>query len=377
MVADVKTESMASDYRCDQVGSLLRPPYLLDARDDFKAGRIDRAALRAAEDKAVLDVLQVQKDAGMAIFTDGEMRRDSWQTVFSEAVDGFEENYPLREFKRPDGSVARLQMHTKAITGKVRQKKRLADVDAAFLRQHAPGPFKITMPSPAMTARQSYRRGDTDKAYPDADELRSDIGGIVTGEMRALAGEGCAYIQLDEGFTIYADPARLTVMTEEGLDADQALEEDIALENACYDAVRRPGLTLAMHLCRGSRSGFMRGKGGYDWLAERLFDRLHVDRYLLEYDSDKVGGFEPLRHLPKGKVAVLGLVSSTNPRLETRDELLRRIESAIQHCPIERLAISSQCGFQGAATRDGAHMSFDDQRRKLERIGEVAQEVWG
>lgn len=364
-------------YRSDQVGSLLRSPQLLDARDAYKAGTIDRAALRAAEDVAVLEALQVQKNAGMTIFTDGEMRRDSWQTVFSEAVEGFEEKYPIREIKRPDGTTTRLQMHTKAIVGKVKQTKRLADVDAAFLQQHAPGPFKITMPSPAMIARQCYRRGDTDRAYPDTGDLRADIGGIVVSEMKALAAEGCAYIQLDEGFTVYADPARLSLLVDEGLDADQALEEDIELENACYDAVRRPGLTLAMHLCRGSRSGFLRGKGGYDWLAERLFERLNVDRYLLEYDSDRVGGFEPLRHVPKGKVAVLGLVSSTNPQLESRDDLLRRIESATKHCPIERLALSSQCGFQGAATRDGAHMSYDDQRRKLERIGEVAREVWG
>ena len=365
------------EFRCDQVGSLVRPPKLLDARDDYKAGKIDLAALRAVEDEAVLDALKMQRAAGMAVFTDGEMRRDSWQTVFSEAVDGFEDTYPIREMTTPDGTRLSLRMHTKAIRGKLEQKRRLAQTDADFLQQHSPGPYKITMPSPAMIARASSRKGVTDKVYPDSGELRRDIGGIVKGEMLALAGKGAAYLQLDEGFTIYADPVRMAALGEEGLDAEQALEEDIEAENACYDAVRRPGLTLAMHLCRGSRSGFLRGRGGYDWLAERLFDRLHVDRYLLEYDSDRVGGFEPLRHVPKGKVAVLGLVSSTAAKLESRDDLLRRIEAASKFCSIDQLAISSQCGFQGAATRDGAHMTIDQQRRKLDMIGSVAHEVWG
>lgn len=366
-----------ANYRCDQVGSLLRPKSLLDARDAFKAGRITRNELRAAEDEAVLSVLAIQKDAGMQIYTDGEMRRDAWQTVLSAAVDGFEENYPVFDSVAADGTVLRLQRHNKAIIAKLKQKGRLAEIDAAFLRKHAPGPFKITMPSPAMIARHSYRKGVTEKAYPDLADLREDLGAIVIGEMKALAQEECAYIQLDEGFTIYSDPARLDHLVEQGVDADQALEEDIALENSCYDAARKPGLTLAMHLCRGSRSGQLRGKGGYDWLAERMFQGLHVDRYLLEYDSERVGGFEPLRHVPSGKIAVLGLVSSTNPQIESRDELLSRIDSAAKFCPIERLAISSQCGFQASATRDGAHMSFDDQRRKLELIGNVAREVWG
>jgi 5-methyltetrahydropteroyltriglutamate--homocysteine methyltransferase len=365
------------EFRCDQIGSLVRPPELLDARDDYKAGKIDLAALRAVEDAAILDALKMQGEAGMAIFTDGEMRRDSWQTVFSEAVDGFEAAYPMREMTGTDGERITLRMHTKAICGRLEQKRRLAQTDAAFLGRHSPGPFKITMPSPAMIARASYRKGVTDKAYPDIEELRRDIGNIVKGEMLALVGDGASYLQLDEGFTIYADPVRMVALSEEGLDAEQALEEDIAAENACYDAVRRPGLTLAMHLCRGSRSGFLRGRGGYDWLAERLFDRLHVDRYLLEYDSERVGGFEPLRHVPKGKIAVLGLVSSTDPTLESRDDLLRRIEAASKFCPVDQLAISSQCGFQGAASRDGAHMTIDQERRKLEVIGSVAREVWG
>jgi 5-methyltetrahydropteroyltriglutamate--homocysteine methyltransferase len=367
---------MAQPYRVDQIGSLVRPAALLDARDAFKAGTIDRTALRKVEDDCVREALKMQQDIGVDIFTDGEMRRDAWQTNFSEAVDGFEASYPIREMEREDGTRVRLQMHTKAICGKLAQKRRLAQTDAVFLKQHAPGRFKITMPSPAVVARTSHKKGVTDKAYPDTDELRRDIVDIVKGEMLALIADGAAYLQLDEGFTIYADPERMKAMADAQADPERALAEDIAAENACYDAVRSTGVTLAMHLCRGSRASFARGRGGYDWLAEHLFDRLHVDRFLLEYDSERVGGFEPLRHVPKGKIAVLGLVSSTNPQLEGQDDLLRRVEAASKYCPVEQLAISSQCGFQGSASRDGAHMSVDQQRRKLELIADTARKVW-
>ena len=366
---------MTQIYRVDQIGSLVRPAKLLDAREEYKAGKINLAALRAVEDESVLGVLTMHNDLGMPIFSDGEMRRDAWQTNFSEAVEGFENAYPIREMTREDGTHVRLQMHTKAIRDKLKQTRRLAQVDAEFLKKHSPGPFKITMPSPAVVARNSYKQGVTDKAYPDTAELRRDVGAIVEGEMKALVADGVSYLQIDEGFTIYAEPDRLKAM---GLDAnpEAALDEDVALENACYDAVRREGLTLAMHLCRGSRASFNRGRGSYDFVAEHLFHRLHVDRFLLEYDSDKVGGFEPLRFVPKGKIVVLGLVSSTNPELEKQDDLLRRIEQASKFCPIEQLAISSQCGFQGSASRDGAHMTSDQQRRKLELIADTARKVW-
>jgi 5-methyltetrahydropteroyltriglutamate--homocysteine methyltransferase len=363
-------------FRADQIGSLVRPVRLLDARDDYKAGKIDRTALQTVEDDCVLEVLKLQQQGGMSIFTDGEMRRDAWQTNFSQAVDGFDDAYPVRAVERPDGSRVTLQMHTKTIRGKLKQKRRLAQTDAEFLRKHSPGPFKITMPSPAVIARASYKKGVTDKAYPDIAELRHDIVEIVKAEMTALVAEGAAYLQFDEGFTMYAEPERMKALTEERTNAEQTLAEDIAAENACYDAVRRKDLTLAMHLCRGSRSSLTRGRGSYDWLAEHLFHRLHVDRFLLEYDSDRVGGFEPLRHVPKGKIAVLGLVSSTDPHLEKQDDLLRRIEQASKYCSLEQLAISSQCGFQGSGSRDGAHMTIDEERRKLELIADTARKVW-
>ncbi len=364
-------------FRVDQIGSLLRPARLLDARDQFRSGRIDMGELRRVEDDCVIEVLQRQKAAGMVVFTDGEMRRDAWQTVFSQAVSGFEAAYPLREFKAADGKAVQLQMHTKAVTGKLKQGRRLAQIDGEFLRAHAPGPYKITQPSPAMVARASWRQGASDAAYPERAGLLADVVGIVSAEVRALADEGAAYLQFDEGFTIYGEEGGHEQLLASGEDPEKSLLADIAAENACYDAARRDGLTLAMHLCRGSRAGFARRTGSYEWLAERLFGELHVDRFLLEYDSGRVGSFEPLRHLPKGKLAVIGIVSSTNPQLETREALLARIEEAARYCPLDQLAISSQCGFQGSATRDGAHMTYDQQWKKLELLAKVAEEVWG
>lgn len=361
-------------YRSDQVGSLLRPPQLLDARDAFKAGKIDRTALRLAEDAAVTDVLEQQRRLGMPIFTDGEMRRDAWQTVFSQAVDGFVDQYPLVDTARPDGTTIKVQMHTKAVHGKLRVVGRLAGADAAFLKQHARGPFKITMPSPAYVARGGFRPGVTDSAvYPDREALLRDTTEIVRNEMIALVKDGCAYIQLDEGFTHHLTAAA----SKDAATAEKDLAIDIAAENACHDAVRSDAVTVAMHVCRGSRVAWAHGPGTYDWLAERLFDALHVDRFVLEYDTDIVGGFEPLRFLPKGKVAVLGLVSSKEPRLETRDELKRRIDEAAKYCSLDQLALTSQCGFHAAAQRDGAHIDYDSQWRKLELIVETSREVWG
>jgi 5-methyltetrahydropteroyltriglutamate--homocysteine methyltransferase len=368
--------SQQTIYRTDQIGSLLRPPALLAARDAHTAKKIDPAALRAAEDAAILDALAMQRDAGMAIFTDGEMRRDAWQTIFSQAVEGFVDDYPQRPVTRPDGSTATIQMHDKAVQQKLVQRRRLAEVDAAFLRTHAPGPFKITMPSPSAVARFGYRAGITEAAYRSREALHADATAIVRGEVEALAGDGAAYVQLDEGFNSYVNPDWRCELERAGRSPMETLAADIAADNTCYDAVEGR-MTRAMHLCRGSRVTWAHGPGTYDWLAERLFDQLHVDRFLLEYDSDVVGGFEPLRFVPKGKVVVLGLVSSKEAALESQDDLLRRIEDASRSCPIEQLALSTQCGFQGAATRDGAHMTVDEEQRKLELIAATARKVWG
>ena len=361
-------------YRTDQVGSLVRPEQLLDARDAFKAGRISADELTQAQDAAAAELLARQQDAGMEIFTDGEVRRDAWQTVFAQAVDGFEHTFPKMRMRRADGETVEVEMHDLTATSTLSAAGRLAGADAGYLREHAPGPFKITLPSPAFIGRMSYRPGKTDGAYPTRAEFVRDVVRIMREEMEALVADGVAYIQLDEGFVYYVSE---WIKAKEGLedDLEAALAADIATENICYDAVS-DGVTVAMHVCRGSRVSYMHGMEGYDWLAERLFDALHVDRYVLEYDLE-YGGFEALRHIPEGKIAVLGLISSKEPQLESQDLLLRRIEEASKYCPIDRLALTTQCGFQAAADRDGAHIGYERQWRKLELMRETAEQVWG
>jgi 5-methyltetrahydropteroyltriglutamate--homocysteine methyltransferase len=232
------------------------------------------------------------------------------------------------------------------------------------------------MPSPSTVLRFGYKPGVSDAVYPTREALHADTTAIVRDEMLALVNDGCAYVQLDEGFNSYVNPDWRGELERDGRDPMDVLTKDIAADNACYDAIEGK-MTRAMHLCRGSRVSWAHGAGTYDWLAERLFDQLHVDRFLLEYDTEVVGGFEPLRFVPKGKVVVLGLVSAKEAELETVDYLLGRINDAAKYCPVEQLALSTQCGFQGAAMRDGAHMTIDQEKRKLELIVEVAHKVWG
>lgn len=360
-------------YRTDQVGSLLRPSQLLDARDAFKRGQIGADKLDQIINSSILDVLKRQHDIGVEVYTDGEMRRDAWQTNVAHAVDGFDPKYPILELPAPDGTVTKLEMHTQIINGKIRRKGRIAQADAAFLKQHSPGPFKITMPSPNYVSRMGHRAGITDKAYPVYQDLLNDVTKVVRDEMKALVDDGASYIQLDEGFVYYVSDILQKQVTVN--DLEKALIADIAAENACYDAVR-DRVTVAMHVCRGSRISWMHGAKGYDWLAERLFNALNVDRFLLEYDLNYDDGFEPLRFLPKGKVVVLGLISSKEPRVESPDEIARRIDAAAKYCPLEQLALTTQCGFQAAADRDGAHIGYQEQWRKIELMMQTARKVW-
>jgi 5-methyltetrahydropteroyltriglutamate--homocysteine methyltransferase len=311
---------------------------------------------------------------GMPILSDGEFRRDAWQTDISDAVEGFVEDYPVVERTLADGRVVALEMHTKAVKDKLRAVRRITSNSVPFLRQHAPGPFKVTMPSPAMVSRGGFQAGLTDAVYPTRHDLLRDLLPIYQDELRALAADGVAYVQLDEGFVAYVNPGWREGLRARGLDPEQELSADIAAENACWDLLPAGPVVRATHLCRGSRTT-ARGGGDYEWLAERLFDQLHVDRFLLEYDSELVGGFEPLRFLPQGKTVVLGLVTSKDPRLEDEDELLRRVEAAAKYAPVEQLAISPQCGFGGSA--DNAFMTPDEQWKKLELVVRVADRVWG
>jgi 5-methyltetrahydropteroyltriglutamate--homocysteine methyltransferase len=252
--------------------------------------------------------------------------------------------------------------------------RRITEHESSFLLAHAGGPVKITMPSPHTTAWGSYQEGVSDQAYASREEVFADLIPVYQDEIRALVSEGVAYIQLDEGFTRYGRPEAREAMKRAGDDPEALLTRDIKVENACYSAAKGADVVLGSHLCRGSRTA-ARGDGDYEWLAERLFGELEVDRFLFEYDSEAVGGFEPLRFLPKGKTVVLGLVTSKDPTLEDQDDLIRKIEQASRFCSIEQLAISPQCGFGGSA--DNHFMTVEEQWTKLENMVATARRVWG
>jgi 5-methyltetrahydropteroyltriglutamate--homocysteine methyltransferase len=290
-------------------------------------------------------------------------------------VEGFAEEFPVVEQTKPDGTKVQVEMHTKAVAGKLRQVRRLAQHEAAFLKQHAPGPWKITMPTPVRN--RAALQPAPPAPYKSWDEVQQDLVDIFRNEMVALRNEGETYLQLDKVITAYANDESRERMKQQGTDPERALAAEIAYENQCYDAVRAEGMTLAMHLCRGNRTGWTGGVGGYDWPAEQLFNNLHADRFLLEFDTARAGGFEPLRYMPRGRVAMLGLVTTKSAQMEKQDELLRRIEEAAKYCPIDQLALGPQCGFQSAANRDGASMTIDDEKRKLELIVDTARKVWG
>jgi 5-methyltetrahydropteroyltriglutamate--homocysteine methyltransferase len=364
-------------YRADQVGSLIRPASLHAARAAFAEKRISRTELGEAEGHAILDAIKMQDAAGIGIFSDGEMRRDAYSTIFSEAVDGFVPDYRKIEFVLDDGTTGERVVHSKAVCGKLSPRRRLAVEDAQFLKAHAPGPFKITIPSPCYITHKGFRPGITDAAYDSPEALRLDVAAIIAKEIEDLAKDGASYVQLDEGFIDYVRPEYLEELRTAGRDPETVLAEDVAVDNSCYDRARAHGMTTSMHLCQGSRTNVGRPTQSFEWLAERLFGSLNVDCFLLEYDAERIRGFEPLRHLPRGKIAVLGLISSKEAPLEDEGAIIRRIEEAGKFCSVDQLAISTQCGFQGSGTADGAHMSIDDQARKLELIVRIAERVWG
>jgi 5-methyltetrahydropteroyltriglutamate--homocysteine methyltransferase len=266
---------------------------------------------------------------------------------------------------------------TGIVVAKLAQRRALTAAELPFLRAHATSPVKLTLPSATQFPAIAYQRGVTDRVYPSHSELLWDIGGIIKAEMQALADAGIPYLQIDAPrYSYYIDPKwRAWLTSEMGVDPDVALDEAIRVDNACFDAARRPGVTVAIHLCRGNNRSHWYAEGGYDAIAEKLFAELRVDRFLLEYDDERSGGFEPLRFVPRGKLVVLGLVSSKLAALESAAELRRRIDEAARHVPLDELALSPQCGF--ASTMEGNLVTEDDQWAKLALVADTARAVWG
>jgi 5-methyltetrahydropteroyltriglutamate--homocysteine methyltransferase len=377
---------MAEPFRADHVGSLLRPPELLQARSDFAENRISAEQLRDVEDACVLKGLAMQKEAGVDIFSGGEYRRSGWSAIIRESVEGLvqDSDPPIRrllgEWQGPHGQLATASIT--AATGwivgaKLRQVRRLVGDEAAFLRQHAPGPWKITMPGAMSAAGTLYKPGISDKFYATRRDLVNEIAGMLKNEISVLVDEGVSYIQLDSLHYVerVADTTIRPRMIAEGEDPDAYLDELIEVDNDVLNSIKRDNVTVGLHMCRGNNRSAWHAEGSYDLVAEKAFGQLNVDRFLLEYDTERAGGFEPLRFVPSGKTVVLGLISSKEPALESIDDLRRRIDEAAKYVPIENLAISPQCGF--ASSLLGNLLTWDEQQRKLELVAETARKVWG
>ena len=376
---------MSEVYRADHVGSLLRPPELLEARASHEAGRLSLEQLREIEDQAILQALEMQREVGIEVFSDGEYRRSWFSGGLAESVEGvIDDPEPglVNPWQGPQGqfaddTTADIGFATQVVGAKLRQVRRLTAHESGFLKAHAPGPFKITMPGVMTRALAWYKPGLTDRFYPAPSDLVQELVEMLQREVQALLDEGVTYIQLDSLRYVIelADVRRRQQMLQAGEGLEQALEDTIAADNATLRNARRPGVTIAMHMCRGNNRSAWRSEGGYDVVAERAFASLDVDRFLLEYDTERAGGFEPLRFMPSDKVVVLGLISSKNPQLESQDQLLRRIDEAAKYVPIENLALSPQCGF--ASTAPGNMLSPEEQKRKLELVVDTARKVWG
>ncbi|HVB32971.1 MAG TPA: hypothetical protein VNJ52_01155 [Patescibacteria group bacterium] len=366
---------MTTPYRADHVGSFLRPAELLEARRNAAS---DPERLRALEDRHILRVLARQKDMGFEIFTDGELRRRNFMSDFTDAVSGFDLGDAVeRSWQAGQAKQAGVSSVTGIVTAKLRAARPLTGHELPFLREHSPGAIKITLPSPTQFPAIAFKAGITDRAYADRSALLRDIVEIMKAELARLSAEGAAYIQIDAPrYSYFMDPKwRRWIAAEMKSDPDALLDESIRADNACFQAARRPGVTLAMHLCRGNNRSHWYAEGGYDAIAEKLLGTMQVDRFLLEYDDERSGTFEPLRFIPRGKMVVLGLVSSKRPQMESPDALARRVEQAARYVPSENLALSPQCGF--ASTAEGNLLTEDEQWAKLALVVETARLLWG
>jgi 5-methyltetrahydropteroyltriglutamate--homocysteine methyltransferase len=364
---------MANSFRADHIGSLLRPPDLLQARQSgANAGR-----LRELEDRHIQHVLAKQKELGFEIFTDGELRRRNFMSDFTDAVEGFDFGDAVaRNWKAEDKGAAPVSSVTGIVTRKLRQVRPLTGHELPFMKANSPGDIKMTLPSATQFPAIAFKRGVTDSVYKDHSELLWAVVDIMKSDLAALSSGSLKYIQIDAPrYSYYMDPKwREWIRTEIGIEPGAALDEAIKADNACFRAARRPGVTLAIHLCRGNNRSHWYAEGGYDAIAEKLFGTLEVDRFLLEYDDERSGTFEPLRFVPKGKTVVLGLISSKLPRMEDPNELAKRIEEASRYVPMENLALSPQCGF--ASTAEGNLITEDRQWAKLKLVADTARRVW-
>ena len=365
-------------FRADHVGSLLRPPVLLRAREDAAAGRITAEELRAVEDDAIRDAVRMQEEVGLRVVTDGELRRTSWHMDFIYALDGIStaDDKVKVAFHNPGGDIE-FMAAVAHVDDKVGVSQTIFGDAFSFVQECASTRVpKLTIPSPSMVHYRGGRAAVDETIYPDIDVFWSDLTAAYREELRRLGELGCTYLQLDDTSLAYLnDPEQRRYMESIGGDPDVQHVEYIRHINEALQG-RPEGMSVTTHMCRGNFRSSWVAEGGYDHVAEALFHELEVDGYFMEWDDERSGGFEPLRLLPAGpKQVVLGLVTTKRGALESKDDLKRRIEEASRYAPLDQLCLSPQCGF--SSTVDGNALTYDEQAAKLALVVEVADEVWG
>jgi 5-methyltetrahydropteroyltriglutamate--homocysteine methyltransferase len=365
------------EARSDVVGSLLRPPALLGARDEFERGQLSPAAFKIVEDRAVDDALRLQVEAGLAVVTDGEMRRLSFQSQLTEAVEGFAD-WDLDAFlwgtwhNEQLGDV-KIERPPLAVIGTLRRKRFLSAEEFTYARGRTDRIVKVTLPSPSLFAN-FWDPDRSGAAYGDLESFLGDVAEILREEVVELVRLGATYVQLDAPhYPLLIDPAYRDFYESRGWPAERWIELGTELDNLVIGD--HPGVTFGFHLCRGNQMSRWLVSGGYDWLAERLFPRVRADRLLLEYDDERSGSFDALADVPEDRTVVLGLVTTKSGRMETVDELSARIRDASRFVPLDRLALSPQCGF--ATSIGGNEITPEQERSKLRTIAETAAAVWG
>ncbi|MFL5695118.1 MAG: cobalamin-independent methionine synthase II family protein [Ktedonobacteraceae bacterium] len=358
-------------YHSEVVGSLLRPAYLVDARKQFEAGQLNAADFKTVEDRAVNEAIALQEAAGIDVITDGEMRRYAFYGHLIDALEGFDKfggwAIPFR-----DETGEQLILKRPVVVERLKWRRSMCSEEWVYLRSRKSYPGKVTMIS-AQQAAAYYDPEKSKSAYPSRDAYLADIVDFSRREVEELIRLGCTYIQIDAPqYAALLDPQMREGYRQRGNDPDKLIDLCIELDNAIISG--HPGITFGIHICRGNNQSKFYASGDYEPIS-RIFIQTKFQRFLLEYDDERSGGFEPLRHVPEERFVVLGLVTTKKPRLEAADELRRRIEEASRYLPLERLALSPQCGF--ASTMEGNHISPEDQRSKLELVASVAREVWG
>lgn len=361
----------------DVVGSLLRPAELLEAQTRFSEGAMTPAEFKRVEDRAVDEALRLQEECDLDVVTDGEMRRLSFQSQLPAAVEGFSEwdldAFLWGEWHSDELGDINVERPPIAVVGTLKRKRFLAAEEFTYTRGRTDRIVKITLPSPSLFAN-FWDPERSQSAYGSLEEFLTDVAGILRDEVDELKRLGATYIQIDAPqYPLLIDPTYRDFYQSRGWPADRWLDLGLELDNHVMQG--HSGVTFSFHLCRGNQMSRWLVEGGYDWLAGKVFPRIKADRLMLEYDDERSGSFEPLGEVPDDKVVVLGLVTTKTPRRETVEELSTRIREASRYVPLERLALSSQCGFS-TSTR-GNDISLEDERAKLSTIARTAHAVWG